>query len=228
MTQVDDTDSLRERILSQAEVLFADKGYQGVSVREITAAADCNVAAVNYHFGNKQNLYLEVFRARWLPRAKRLHECFRRSLASQDAPSPASVIQALAQAFLIGPLSDEERHRHHQLMVRELWEPTEALEVVADQVMGPFFREFTDTLRLLMPKGIGVEEERMAFSALSILGMVLYFNFARVAVTRITGCEYDLAFKNRLVAHIVRFSCGGLDGIRTRRLGLCQQDPGDA
>ncbi|MEJ2220434.1 MAG: TetR family transcriptional regulator, partial [Desulfobacterales bacterium] len=59
-------DHTRERILDEAESLFALKGYDAVSVREITGAANCNLAAVNYHFGNKRNLYLEVFRSRWL------------------------------------------------------------------------------------------------------------------------------------------------------------------
>lgn len=84
--------SVKKRLLNQAEVLFAKKGYHAVSVREITDGTACNVAAVNYHFRNKQNLYMEMFRTCWLPRAKRLHECFRSSLASQDDPSPASVI----------------------------------------------------------------------------------------------------------------------------------------
>ena len=61
-------DLTRERVLDEAETLFAQKGYHAVSVREITTAAECNLAAVNYHFGNKQNLYLEVFRERWFPR----------------------------------------------------------------------------------------------------------------------------------------------------------------
>ena len=86
----------RERILDTAEVLFASKGYHAVSVREITHAADCNLAAVNYHFGNKQNLYLEVFRSRWLPRASRVHKCFRKSLAANGTPSPNAVVQSLA------------------------------------------------------------------------------------------------------------------------------------
>ena len=52
----------RERLLEEAEALFAEKGYTAVSIREIIAAADCNVASINYYFGNKKNLYLEVFR----------------------------------------------------------------------------------------------------------------------------------------------------------------------
>jgi AcrR family transcriptional regulator len=97
----------KERILDTAEVLFAQKGYQAVSVREITSAARCNLAA--------ENLYLEVFRSRWVPRATRIRESFRKALAGQDSLSPPKVVKALAQAFVEGPLSDEERLRRYQM-----------------------------------------------------------------------------------------------------------------
>ncbi len=208
MSQSVKNDLTKERLLNEAEALFAQKGYDAVSVREVTTAARCNLAAVNYHFGTKKNLYLEVFRARWIPRARRLQEFFRKSLTAQDSASPPAVARALAEAFLIGPLSDEERCRHHQLMVRELGQSTEAFELVAEEVMRPFFKEIAEILRPSMPKGL--EKEPMMLNILSIFSMVLYFNFARVAVTRITGREYDEAFKTRLVEHITGFALAGL------------------
>jgi AcrR family transcriptional regulator len=208
MTEKKQDDLTKERLLNKAEALFAQKGYDAVSVREITAAAHCNLAAVNYHFGNKQNLYLEVFRARWIPRARRLQEFFRKSLTAQDAISPPVVARALAEAFLKGPLSDEERYRHHQLMARELGQSTEAFELVAEEVMRPFFKKLADMLRPAMPEGLG--KEGVMLSIFSMFAMVLYFNFARVAVTRITGREYDGAFKARLVEHITEFSLTGM------------------
>lgn len=54
----------RERILDAAEGLFADLGFDGTSMRMITSRADVNLAAVNYHFGNKESLFHEVFRRR--------------------------------------------------------------------------------------------------------------------------------------------------------------------
>ncbi len=54
----------KDRILFVAEKLFAQKGYSRVSIREITREARCNLAAVNYHFGGKRKLYLEVFNNR--------------------------------------------------------------------------------------------------------------------------------------------------------------------
>src|SRR3989449_8498487 len=54
----------RERLLDTAERLFAEHGFRAVSVRVITSHAGCNVAAVNYYFGGKENLYREMFRRR--------------------------------------------------------------------------------------------------------------------------------------------------------------------
>ena len=210
MSQNDEHDPTKERLLDQAEALFAQKGYDAVSVREITTAARCNLAAVNYHFGNKQNLYLEVFRARWAPRAMRVQKSFRDSLAAHDEASPTTVARALAEAFLIGPLSDEERYRHHQLMAREMGQPTEAFKLVAEEVIRPFFRQLADMLRPTLPKGL--DKERLMLNILSMFAIVLYFNFARAAVTRMTGREYDEAFKARLVEHITEFSLNGLGG----------------
>ena len=201
-------DLTKERILDTAEILFAQKGYQAVSVREITSAAECNLAAVNYHFGNKENLYLEVFRSRWVPRAQCLQEGFRKYLASQESLSESAVVRALAKAFVDGPLSDDERLRHSQLMTREMTQPTKAFEQVAEQVIQPFFREVLERLSSVSSDKVG--EEEMLLNIFSIFAMVLHFNFARVAVSRLTGRKYDPSFRAQLVEQITQFSLRGL------------------
>lgn len=55
-------DSTKAKILKESHKLFAEKGFNGVSVREIAKVCDVNVAAINYHFKNKENLYVEIFR----------------------------------------------------------------------------------------------------------------------------------------------------------------------
>ena len=201
-------DLTKERILDTAEILFAQKGYQAVSVRQITSAAECNLAAVNYHFGNKENLYLEVFRSRWVPRAQCLQEGFRKYLASQESLSESAVVRALAKAFVDGPLSDDERLRHSQLMTREMTQPTKAFEHVAEQVIQPFFREVLERLSSVSSDKVG--EEEMLLNIFSIFAMVLHFNFARVAVSRLTGRKYDPSFRAQLVEQITQFSLRGL------------------
>ncbi|HET8941562.1 MAG TPA: TetR/AcrR family transcriptional regulator [Rudaea sp.] len=56
--------STKQRILDSAETLFAKHGFAGASLRQVTSAASVNLAAVNYHFGSKENLINEVFRRR--------------------------------------------------------------------------------------------------------------------------------------------------------------------
>ena len=199
-------DVTKERLLDEAEVLFAQRGFDGVSVREITKAARCNLAAVNYHFGNKKNLYVEVFRCRWVPRAKRLQEHFRKNLDTQDGASPPAVARALAGAFLVGPMSDKERQRHHQLMSRELGRPTEAFQLVAEEVMRPFFKELVQLLRADIKES---GKEDLMLNLLSVFSLVLYFSFAKEAVSRITGRHYDQSFKKHLVEHIAEFVQNG-------------------
>lgn len=58
----------KERILFAATSLFAKKGFEGTSMRDIAGAAQVNLASINYHFENKTGLYLNVFEHnyRWL------------------------------------------------------------------------------------------------------------------------------------------------------------------
>lgn len=198
-----------DRILDEAEELFAQRGYHAVSIREITKAADSNLAAVNYHFGNKQNLYLEVFRSRWMPRASRIQRSFRESLKNNGNQNPKLVVQAFARAFLEGPMSDEERSRHLKLISGELAQPTEAFELIVEQIFRPLLGNLLEDLRTVMPDTI--DEKQMVLNVFSILSMVLYFNFARPLIASFVGGKDGDDLRTRFVDHIVRFSLNGVD-----------------
>ncbi len=196
--------------MDEAEALFAVKGYHAVSIREITGAAQCNLAAVNYHFGSKQNLYLEVYQQRWLPRAERVRQNFQNAIQTTPAPSAGTVVQSLARAFLEGPLSDEERWRHVRLVIGELSQPTEAFELVIERVFRPLFGSLIADLRTAMPAD--VDEEQAILNAFSIMAMVLYFNLARPVIKAVLGSEADNNLEKRLVDHLVDFSLHGIAG----------------
>ena len=55
---------VQDRLVKAGEDLFCRRGFNDTSVRDIAAAADCNVASINYYFGGKENLYLEIWRCR--------------------------------------------------------------------------------------------------------------------------------------------------------------------
>ncbi len=197
----------KERMLDTAEVLFAQKGYHAVTVREITSSAKCNMAAVNYHFKNKKNLYLEVFRSRWVPRERSMFEAFQESIGALESPVPREVILALARAYLDGPLTNRELWMHRQLIIRELNNPTEAFEIAAEQTLRPLFDNLYHLLGPFVRDG---EKEGLSFDIMSVFGIILYFNYSRPMVSRITGKEYDDDFKARLIDNMVRFSLKGL------------------
>lgn len=68
--------STREKILHISHKLFADRGLNGVSVREIAKECDVNIAAINYHFNNKENLYLETIRCSVLETEEEIHQLY--------------------------------------------------------------------------------------------------------------------------------------------------------
>ncbi|MCP4682050.1 MAG: CerR family C-terminal domain-containing protein [Desulfobacterales bacterium] len=209
-------DSTRERLLTHAEILFAEKGFHAVSIREITAAAGSNLAAVNYHFGNKENLYLAVFHERMAERGQRIRDRFEKTLSNRQTSNVGDIFGALSEAFLKGPLTDEERKIHAQLMHREMARPTEAFKVVFEEAMSPFVEDIKGRLRGCLPEN--VDEDYLLLGILSMIAMTLYFNNARIPVSRITGQEYDAAFKDRIVKHISLFSEKGFGGLKRRRI----------
>ena len=101
--------STKERILGAAEELFAQQGFSGTSLRQVTSRAEVNIAAVNYHFGSKENLVNEVFRRRMDDMSAQRLEMLRK--AREEAPDSLEAIlaafvqPALALALLTAGLS---------------------------------------------------------------------------------------------------------------------------
>jgi hypothetical protein len=105
-------------------------------------------------------------------------------------------------------MSDDERMRHHKLIFGEFAQPTQAFELVADQVLKPLFTSLMADLKAVMPDTTG--DKQMALNAFSILAMVLYFNLARPLIARFLDGYDEVDFKDRLVDHIVKFSLNGI------------------
>lgn len=198
----------RKRLLDTAEKLFAEKGFDAVSIREITSKAEVHLGSVNYHFGSKKELYHEIFKTRWLERAQRVRQPLK-DLEKKGGQSPESVIKAIVGLIMSNPLSDEERWIHSRLIMRELSRPTEAFEIMAQNHMRPT----VELIGRLINNSMGgtFSEEESMLNALSVVAQAIYFNNARVVVSRLTGNDTDEeSYNKRLVEHVTGFSLRGV------------------
>jgi AcrR family transcriptional regulator len=99
--------SARQRLIDASEQLFADHGWNAVSIRTIVAAADVNLAALHYHFGSKEQLLAEIFAARAKPIAEERMRLLLAAIDLEGAPS----LERILEAFLRPALTIGSDHR---------------------------------------------------------------------------------------------------------------------
>ena len=131
MTASRDTET-RGRLLKAAERLFADRGFKKVTVRDICRAARANVAAVNYHFGDKSGLYREVLQAA-IDAMRTTNDVARQAGAGQSAEAQLRIYIAVFVHRVLGPGTDVV----HKLINREMNDPTPAFDALVEQGVRP-------------------------------------------------------------------------------------------
>src|SRR5712672_4433113 len=97
----DEEAGTRDRILKTAERLFAERGFNGVSVRDLAGAANVNIASIGYHFRNKEGLLAEVYRRHCEP----MIEERLRGLEAAAPLAGAARVAAIIEAFVRPALS---------------------------------------------------------------------------------------------------------------------------
>ena len=122
----------RQRLLQAAESLFAQHGFRKVTVREICLAARANVAAVNYHFGDKIGLYREVMQLA-IDAMRGTNDAARAAGAGQP---PDEQLRRYISIFLHRILKPG-RQTVHRLISHEMNDPTPALDVLVEQGVRP-------------------------------------------------------------------------------------------
>lgn len=142
--------STKERILSAAEELFARHGFAGASLRQVTAAANVNLAAVNYHFGSKDNLINELFR-------RRLDELTARRLEMLAAVEarPQPTLEAVLEAFVLPALNLAGDRlggsAFMRVLARAYAEHDQTLRKFLSENYGHVLKRFAEAIRPLVP-----------------------------------------------------------------------------
>ncbi|QDU21482.1 CerR family C-terminal domain-containing protein [Urbifossiella limnaea] len=191
----------RERLLAAAEVEFAERGYDGATVREITRRAGANIAAINYYFGDKERLYVEA--------VKYAHSCATGG-PLPTAPVGTTPVQRLA-AFIremLRRMHAPARPTSMKLMMREMTDPGKAANVVVDEFIRPMAFALREHLRAVLP---GLDEKRLLMTGFSVIGQCLFYRQNRPVAELIFGrdaiAELDL---DAVADHVVRFTLAAL------------------
>ena len=197
--------STRERILLVAETLFASHGFTGASLRQVTAAAKVNLAAVNYHFGSKENLIEEVFR-------RRLGELTRRRLAAlaATAENPRAQLEDVLDAFIRPALEQSMDSAGGAAFVRVLArayvEHDERLRKFLSDNYGHVLREFANALAVLLPH-LGKHE---LYWRLDIVAGALTYAMADFGMIKRKNDVSEHNHREQSAQHLVRFAAAGL------------------
>lgn len=196
-------DETQRRILMVAAPLFAERGFHGVTVRDIVGAAGVNLAAVNYYFGGKEGLYLAVLEHHALLALERY------PLPESGRGDPEARFAAFVGGFLHRLLDPASPSLIARLMAREIASPTVALERVVDLFTRPQMAHLMGVLAELT--GRGPQDPVLRACLRSVVGQCLFYHLARPVLAKVEpGLSYDEATIAALTDHVVRFSLAGI------------------
>ena len=199
----------RELILNAAGRIFAQNGFHATTVRQITREAGANLAAVNYHFRDKQELYLNV-----LKRAH--HSAAATSVA--DLPGTSSArLHAFIRSFIAYLLDPQRPEWHGVLIAREMAKPTPALDQLIEESVRPVKQRIARIVREFL--GPDAPDDRVGLACLSIIGQCLHYVHCREMIARLfpkgSAIPRDV---DGLADHIFQFSIAGLKAMKKHPL----------
>jgi AcrR family transcriptional regulator len=201
----------RARLLEAAGEVFAEQGFRSATIREICTRAGANIAAVNYHFRDKEGLYSAVLKH---TASVALERYPLGAGVAADAPA-AQRLEAFIRNFLTRLLAEGPAALHGRLMAREMVEPTKALDEIAARFAGPQHAR----LRLIMSEllGPGAADPLIRHCCASVVGQCLFHRLCRPMIQRIMPDQsYDEAGREALVRHITDFSLSAIAAARRR------------
>lgn len=187
----------RSRLLEAAGRVFADKGFEKATVREICETAQVNIASVNYYFGDKQRLYIEA--------VKRAHELrtLRAPLPQWPEGTPAEVkLRDFIRTLLTRMIAGEEAPWQHRLMMQEIVQPSQACQEMVEDYIRPDFQRLLSILNELLPPNVPLDRRHQL--AFSVVGQCMFYKIGSPVVRLlVSDAEFEEKFTlPRLADHI--------------------------
>ena len=196
--------STKQRILDSAEALFARHGFVGASLRQVTSAAKVNLAAVNYHFGSKENLINEVFRRR----LDVLNSERQRRLAETQI-NPGHCLEDVLSAFVEPALAvaqdDAGGAGFVRVLARAYAEHNEQLRKFLHDNYGPTLKQFAAAFGGLLPH----LDKQELYWRLDIISGALTYAMADFGMIKRRGTT-ELQHRELSSSHLIKFAAAGL------------------
>jgi AcrR family transcriptional regulator len=204
--------STKARILNSAGIIFGKKGFKDATIREIARAAKVNIAAINYHFRDKEGLYGAVLEDVF-------HTGFTRFPATLATGADADAEQRL-QAFIRAMFYRLQSHEgwggmagQGRLIVRELLDPSPAFEMVLDKYVKPHKDLLLTIIVDIMQTDPG--PEKLMPCAISIIGQCIYYALGSTVIRKISADSVPTEDNlDQLADSVWLFSLGGITRIK--------------
>ena len=195
-------DLTKTRLLEAAGEEFAEKGFEGATVRAICERAGANQAAVNYHFGDKEQLYEQA-----VLQAHRCGPGMDHESVSMDL-APAEQLRQFVAGFFKNVVALKSPTWHQTLMLREMVNPSKASEALVREAIRPRFELLSAILRRLCP---GADGRRVQALAFSVVGQCLHYKLTRSISERLVGVEdFERLDPEYLTDHVTRFTLAAI------------------
>jgi AcrR family transcriptional regulator len=211
-TDVAGRDETRRHLLEAAGAVFAEFGFRDATVREICRRAGANIAAVNYHFGDKETLYAEVLR---YAHGKALEKYPPLLDVAADAP-PEKKLQAFVHSFLLRIFDKGPTAWHGKLMSREMIEPTAALDSLVEERMRPMAAQLWQIVAEILD--CPPNDERVRLCSMSVVSQCVFYHHCRPVVSRLfpKHLPQNVANIERLADYITKFSLSAMKHLPKR------------
>jgi TetR/AcrR family transcriptional regulator, regulator of cefoperazone and chloramphenicol sensitivity len=196
------TATTKQRLLDAAEEIFAAKGYEAASVEEITKRAGANRAAISFHFGGKERLYIET--------VKYAHRICHEGVPFPEWPEGTPAAERLHGFIrtMVTRMVAEPKPHATQVMMREMTQPTAAcVEVVRE-----YIRPIADSLRGILTELLsGADPVAVYLTGFSIVGQILFYKMNRPVARLLMGeADFDRLDTDRIADHVTAFTLKGL------------------
>lgn len=196
--------STKERILGAAEELFAQQGFSGTSLRQVTTRADVNIAAVNYHFGSKENLVNEVFRRRMDDMSTQRLSMLRK--AQDEHPDELEpVLAAFVEPALALARDRNGGGAFIRVIARAYAEKNDGLRAFLSERYGHVQRDFARALAACLPD---LSKEELYWRLDFLAGALTYAMADFGLIKRPHGIN-EQAHRRRAAQELIRFAAAG-------------------